>query len=259
MDLTEDLCSWFESDVAREILTALDARRLPKHIAVIMDGNGRWAKQRGKPRLFGHKAGVAAVREAIATCVRLGIDYLTIYSFSSENWTRPADEVSGLMQLFVEVLGREIPNLNEQHVRVRLIGDTQALPSKTRDAFADCVTRTAGNDGLTLVVALNYGARADLAAAARSLATDAASGTLDPGAIDTDMLAARLSTAGIPDPDLVIRTSGEQRLSNFLLYEVAYAEMLFAPTLWPDFGRDELLAAIRDYQNRDRRFGGLGS
>jgi len=227
-----------------------------------MDGNGRWAKRRGKPRLFGHKAGVASVREMIGTCVELEIPYLTVYSFSSENWSRPEEEVSGIMSLFVEVLGRETINLNKQNVRVRLIGDIAGLPERTREAFEECVQSTAANTGLTLVVALNYGARQDLTGAAAALVAEAVAQTEAgiedvPVEVTPEQLAAHLSTAGIPDPDLLIRTSGETRLSNFLLFEAAYAELYFTDTLWPDFDRDALLEALSDYKQRNRRYGGL--
>jgi undecaprenyl diphosphate synthase len=247
---------FFHSKRAAELLPEFDPSRAPRHVAVIMDGNGRWAEKRGLPRLAGHRAGAKAVREAIAAAIELGIGYLTIYSFSSENWARPRDEVSGLMTLFVEVLERELVNLERMKVRVRVIGDMSALPTATRDAFERCIARTAANPGLTLVVALNYGGRADITSAVRSLAADVRAGTLEPDSIDDDAVASRLSTAGIPDPDLVIRTSGEMRVSNFLLWEIAYAELWVTATLWPDFGRTDLLKAVVDFQKRRRRFGG---
>lgn len=247
---------FFSSRRATELLERFDAQRAPSHVAVIMDGNGRWAKKRGLPRLAGHKAGAGAVREAIAAAIELGIDYLTIYSFSSENWSRSAEEVGGLMRLFVEVLERELGNLERMHVRVRVIGDMSALPRETAVAFERCIERTSGNDGMTLVVALNYGARNDMLAAVRALAADAAAGTIDPSDIDETLFASRLSTAGLPDPDLLIRTSGEMRISNFLLWEIAYSELWVTPVLWPDFSRDDLLEAVVDYQGRERRFGG---
>ena len=255
----ERLEGYFSSPRARGFLTQLSVSEqdIPRHVAIIMDGNGRWAKRQGKPRLFGHKAGVAAVREAIGTCVELKIDYLTIYSFSSENWSRPRDEVSGIMSLFVEVLAKEVRELNEQNVRVRIIGDMEGVPLKTQRAFEDCCASTSANTGLTLVVALNYGGRADILQAVRQCVADGASGRLDPMMLDQDVFAARLSTGGIPDPDLLIRTSGEQRLSNFLLWETAYAELYFTDELWPDFTRESLLQALVDYQGRNRRYGGV--
>jgi len=238
------------------MLAEFDAARAPRHVAIIMDGNGRWAAKRGMPRLAGHRAGAKAVREAIAAAIELEIDYLTIYSFSSENWARPRDEVFGLMGLFVEVLERELVNLEELKVRVVVIGELAELPDQTADAFRRCVERTAGNEGLTLVVALNYGGRADIAAAARAIAVEVASGRLSPELVDESALSSRLSTAAVPDPDLVIRTSGEMRVSNFLLWEIAYSELWVTPTLWPDFNRTDLLRAVVDFQKRDRRFGG---
>lgn len=248
---------WFKSEHAREALSTLDTDALPRHIAIIMDGNGRWAKKQGKPRLFGHKAGVASVREMIASCVELEIPYLTIYSFSSENWSRPEDEVSGIMKLFVEVLSREVVNLNKQNVSVKIIGDIDDLPEVTKNAFAECVQSTAANTGLTLVVALNYGARQDIVRATQSIAADVAADALQVDSITPELISSRLSTAGIPDPDFMIRTSGETRLSNYLLFETAYTELYFTDILWPDFNRDALLDALLSYQGRERRFGGL--
>lgn len=239
------------------LLGDFDPSSVPAHVAVIMDGNGRWAQRRGLPRLAGHGAGAKAVRELIAAAIELDISYLTIYSFSSENWSRPADEVSGLMSLFVDVLERELDNLVRMNVRVRVIGGTAALPAATAAAFGRCVERTAGLSGMTLVVALNYGARSDIVGATKRIASMVASGDLAADAIDDEVVAANLSTAGLPDPDLVIRTSGELRLSNFLLWEIAYSELWVTPTLWPDFRRGDLLKAVVDYQKRGRRFGGL--
>lgn len=248
--------AFFQSDRGGELLASVDPGRIPDHVAIIMDGNGRWAAARGLPRLAGHKAGALAVREAIAAAIELGIGYLTIYSFSSENWRRPRDEVSGLMRLFVEVLERELVNLEERDVRVRVIGDLGDLPTTTASAFERCVERTADNTGMTLVVALNYGARNDILAATKALAEQVLEGGLRVQEIDEDLLASSLSTAGIPDPDLLVRTSGEMRISNFLLWEIAYSELWVTPVLWPDFSRDDLLQAVIDYQSRDRRFGG---
>lgn len=239
------------------LLAEFDPSRVPAHVAVIMDGNGRWAARRGLPRLAGHSAGAKAVREVIAAAIELGISHLTIYSFSSENWSRPKDEVSGLMSLFVEVLERELGNLQRMNVRVRVIGDSSGLPETTEAAFSRCVDSTASNTGMTLVVALNYGARNDLIAATRALAADVSAGRMDADDIDEDAVSSRLSTAGIPDPDLLIRTSGEMRISNFLLWEIAYSEFWVTQTLWPDFRRTDLLRAVVDFQKRDRRFGGV--
>lgn len=247
---------FFSGKRAQPLLAELDVQAIPRHIAIIMDGNGRWAAKRGLPRIAGHRAGAKAVREAIAASIELGVGYLTIYSFSSENWRRPQDEVSGLMTLFVEVLERELENLERMNVRVRVIGGSERVPKATAEAFARCVDRTSGNSGLTLVVALDYGGRQDLVNAARQIAREVADGTLDAGSVDEAALTARLSTAGIPDPDLVIRTSGEIRVSNFLLWEIAYSEFWVTGTLWPDFCRTDLLKAVVDYQRRERRFGG---
>lgn len=247
---------FFKSKRAQALLKEFDPARTPAHVAIIMDGNGRWAAKRGLPRIAGHTAGAKAVREAIAAAIELGVAYLTIYSFSSENWSRPADEVSGLMALFVEVLEREVNNLQRMNVRVRVIGAMEALPPETSAAFDRVVGATAANTGLTLVVGLNYGARGEITQAAQSIARDVALGRLDPEAIDEALLASRLYTVGIPDPDLLVRTSGEFRVSNFLLWQIAYSELWVTPVLWPDFGRSDLLRAVVEYQKRDRRFGG---
>ena len=247
---------FFKNKRARALLAEFDPSATPDHVAIIMDGNGRWAKKRGLPHVAGHSAGAKAVRECIAAATELGIGYLTIYTFSSENWTRSDDEVSGLMSLFVEVLERELNNLQRWRVRVLVIGQMDALPTTTHEAFDRVVAKTADNDGLTLVVALNYGGRVEIAEAARELAREAAAGTLDPETIDEDALAKHLYTAQIPDPDLLIRTSGEMRVSNFLLWQIAYSELWVTSTLWPDFDRTDLLRAVIDFEKRDRRFGG---
>ncbi len=240
----------------RELLDRLDTDAVPRHVAIIMDGNGRWAAKRGLPHVFGHRAGAKAVRESIIGCLELGIEYLTIYSFSSENWRRTADEVNGLMALFVEVLENELDNLMRQGVRVRVVGSAEGVPSATMEAFRRTEERTSQNSRLTLAVALNYGGRMEIAHATRLIAAEAAAGTLDVSAIDEDLIAAHLYTSGIPDPDLMIRTSGEMRISNFLLWQVAYSELWVTATLWPDFKRGDLLRAVIDYQQRARRFGG---
>lgn len=250
------LNEFFSGPRASELLSRYDSAAPPSHVAVIMDGNGRWAQGRGLPRIAGHKAGASAVRELIEAALALGIDYLTIYSFSSENWRRPEDEVRGLMDLFVEVLERELNNLQAMKVRLKVIGRMSDVPRKTREAFQRCTDATAGNTGLTFVVALNYGGRQELADAAASIAREVAEGRLDAASVDEDTVGAHLYTTGIPDPDLVVRTSGEMRVSNFLLWQIAYAELYVTDTLWPDFSRDDLLAALVDYQARERRFGG---
>ncbi len=229
----------------------------PGHIAVIMDGNGRWAARRGLPRLAGHQAGAKAVREVIAAAIELGIAYLTIYSFSAENWTRPRDEVAGLMSLFVEVLEQELRTLQDLGVRVVVIGRREGLPPRTAQAFERAERDTADNKRLTYVVALNYGGRQEIVDAVRAIAADAAAGRLDPASIDEDTVRSRLYAPDLPDPDLLIRTSGELRVSNFLLWQIAYSELWVTSTLWPDFDRHHLLKAVVDYQHRRRRFGGL--
>jgi len=248
--------AFFKTKRERELLGQFDARAVPSHIAIIMDGNGRWASRRGLPRIAGHRAGAKAIRETIAAAIELGVPYLTIYSFSSENWRRPTDEVHGLMSLFVEVLERELANLQKQRVRVRVIGREEGIPEQTMAAFRRTEQRTADNDVLTLSVALNYGGRVELVDAVRAIAADAASGELVIDDIDETSISARLYTAGLPDPDLVIRTSGEMRISNFLLWQIAYSELWVTSVLWPDFKRYDLLRAVVDYQKRTRRFGG---
>ena len=232
------------------------ARRVPRHVAIIMDGNGRWAKQRHLPRLAGHRAGVEAVRAAIRAAAELGIEALTLYAFSSENWSRPADEVLDLMGLLRHYLKRELDELDRNNARLRLIGDWRGLsPDIVADLEQAC-TRLAANDGLTVVIALNYGAQAELVRAARALAADAAAGRLAIDAIDVEAIEDRLDTADLPPLDLLIRTSGEMRLSNFLLWQAAYAELLFVETLWPDFGREDFVRAVTVFGQRERRYGG---
>jgi undecaprenyl diphosphate synthase len=230
---------------------------VPNHVAVIMDGNGRWAAARGMPRVFGHRKGVEAVRRAVKAAGDLGVRYLTIYSFSSENWSRPAAEVAELISLLKRFIRKDLAELHASNVRVRIIGERGPLDSELRGLMAEAEELTAGNDGLTLVVAFNYGGRQEIARAAAALAREAGIGRIDPAAITPDQIAARLDTADIPDPDLILRTSGEQRLSNFLLWQAAYAEFVFLPVLWPDFDRRWFEAAILEYAKRDRRYGGL--
>ena len=239
---------------------ALRTEGIPQHVAVIMDGNGRWAKKRALNRLKGHKAGIEAVRETIRCASDLGVRYLTIYSFSTENWKRPEDEVVGLMDLFAKTMLAEVDGLHEEHVRVKTIGDLSPLPADTRAAFDEAWEKTKGNDGMTLVVAINYGARQELLHAAEALANRAAEAAKagEPlPAISEELFADSLYTAGIPDPELLIRTSGEMRVSNFLLWQIAYSEFVVTDVLWPDFNRYELLRALLEYQGRDRRFGAV--
>ncbi|HEX9093907.1 MAG TPA: isoprenyl transferase [Coriobacteriia bacterium] len=252
----DDASTFFKHKRGRELLTRFDATRVPAHVAIIMDGNGRWASKRGLPHAAGHRAGAKATEEAIAAALELGIRYLTIYSFSTENWRRSADEVATLMGLFVEVLKANMGKLMKQGVRVRVIGRLSEMPPAIAAAYDDAMRETAGNERLDLIVALNYGARAEITDAARSLAEDVAAGRIAPGSIDETALAGRLYTTELPDPDLVVRTSGELRLSNFLLWQVAYSELYVTGVLWPDFDRYDLLKAVVDYQHRERRFGG---
>jgi undecaprenyl diphosphate synthase len=227
----------------------------PLHVAVIMDGNGRWAKSRGLPRTAGHKKGVDAVRRALEAAQDLGIRYLTLFSFSSENWGRPQDEVSDLMQLLRFYLRAEIATLHRNGVRLRVIGDRSRLAPDIISMIEHAEGLTAGNTRLDLMIALSYGARQEITQAARHLAEEAVAGRLDPADIDEARFAAALFTAGIPDPDLLIRTSGEKRISNFLLWQCAYAELIFLDTLWPDFSKRDLEDALQEYRRRDRRYG----
>lgn len=238
---------------------ALDEARVPEHIAVIMDGNGRWAKKRALNRLRGHKAGIEAVRETIRCASDAGVRYLTVYAFSTENWKRPDDEVVGLMNLFAKTMLAEVDGLDEENVRVRTIGDLSLLPEDTRAAFGRAWDQTRGNTGMTLNVAVNYGSREEIMRAVRAVADAAVAAAGRGEALDvtSELFERGLYTAGIPDPDLVIRTSGEHRISNFLLWQVAYAEFYVTDVLWPDFDRYELLRALLDFQHRDRRFGGV--
>jgi undecaprenyl diphosphate synthase len=247
---------FFTSERGRGLLARVDSERVPTHVAIIMDGNGRWAAARGLPRAAGHRAGAVAIEEAIASAIECGVQYLTLYSFSTENWSRSRDEVRTLMRLFVEVLRSKMPDLMDWGVRVRVIGRLDEMPPRTRNAFRDAMVKTEANENLDLVIALNYGGRAEIAYAAAAIARDVRDGKLDADDVTEDAVAARLYTAGIPDPDLLIRTSGEKRVSNFLLWQIAYSEILITDTLWPDFGRDDLLEAIVDFQGRERRFGG---
>jgi len=228
---------------------------LPAHIAIIMDGNGRWARGRALPRPFGHKAGMRSVREVVEGALAAGVETLTLFAFSQENWQRPADEIGALMELLEEYIAREMAELMAQGVTVRFLGDLDRLPPAQRSAVERLMAHTEGGDRLALNICISYGARAELTRAARLLAEAARQGTLDPAAIDEDAVARRLYTAAFPDPDLLIRTSGEFRLSNFLLWQLAYAEMYVTPVLWPDFRREHLWEAILEYQRRDRRFG----
>lgn len=228
---------------------------LPRHVAIVMDGNGRWATLRRRPRTFGHRAGVKAVRKTIEHCVRRGIAALTLFAFSSENWARPASEVGALMDLFLRALDREIDDLAKNGVVIRFIGETTAFMPELQTRMRLAESRTAGNDGLRLSIAVNYGGRWDIVEAARALARDVGARRLAPDAIDAAALEARLSLADLPDPDLFVRTGGERRISNFLLWQLAYCELHFTDTLWPDFDADALDVAFADFGTRQRRFG----
>lgn len=230
--------------------------RAPRHVAIIMDGNGRWAAKRGLPRAAGHKAGAEAVRRILKSAVKQGVQVLTLYAFSSENWRRSDDEISDLKGLMAYYLERELDELARNGVQIRLIGNHEAFGPQLVERLERAVERTAQNDRLILVVALNYGARGEIAAAARRLAEKSAAGELDPTTIGEQSLGSELSTQGLPDLDLMIRTSGEKRLSNFLLWQAAYAELIFVDTLWPDFGDEEFAAALTEFTGRQRRFGG---
>ena len=228
----------------------------PRHVAIIMDGNGRWAKKRHLPRLAGHRKGVEAVRRVVETAPTLGIEVLTLYAFSSENWRRPADEITDLMGLLRHYLRTEIAELHANGIRLRFIGDTAGLNADLVMLLGEAAMLTRDNVKMTLVLALNYGSHDELVRAARALANEAKAGILDPAAINAAMIEARLDTAGLPAPDLIIRTSGEQRLSNFLMWQAAYAELVFTDQLWPDFDGTSLTAAVATFAQRDRRYGG---
>jgi len=229
--------------------------RIPEHIAVIMDGNGRWAKKRSLPRVAGHHEGVNSVRDIVETCGQIGVKYLTLYTFSTENWNRPKDEVSILMRLLVSSLRDERDRLHNNNVRVQTIGDFSSLPHDAQDEFLDAIELTKNNTGLTLVLALSYSGRWDITSGMKRIAEQVKAGTLDPESITEEIISKNLATKNIPDPDLLIRTSGELRISNFLLWQLAYSEMYVTEVLWPDFRRNELYTAVESFQSRERRFG----
>lgn len=239
------------------LLARLDRTRLPRHVAIIMDGNGRWAARRGMPRSFGHRAGVESLREVVRVASELGIGFLTVYAFSTENWKRPQEEVNILMDLLVEYLHKELEELHSNNVNIRAIGKVEDLPLSARDAVAMASEKTRNNTGLILNVALNYGGRTELVEAIKSIGLDVARGIIDPEKIDQNTIAGRLYTAGQPDPDLLIRPSGDYRVSNFLLWQLAYTEFWLTEAMWPEFRRIHFLQALVDFQNRKRRFGGL--
>jgi undecaprenyl diphosphate synthase len=240
------------------LLQLIDHNRLPRHIAIIMDGNGRWAREQGQDRLYGHFHGVESVRNILEGCAELGIEYLTLYAFSTENWDRPKTEVDGLMELLVETIRREVITLNKNNIKLHVIGDMQMLPEAARHELEEALAETAHNTKFNLIMALSYSSRWELVQAVKDIATDVKSGVLDPANINQDILQSYLSTSAFPDPELMIRTSGEYRISNFLLYQLAYAELYFTNTRWPDFRKANLYEAIIDFQQRERRFGKTG-
>lgn len=254
---TDKLVQYF-SDAPEDIsLSDINLETIPSHVSIIMDGNGRWATARGLDRTEGHKAGVLSLREAVTTSVRLGLDVLSVYAFSTENWKRPQREVDLLMRLFAETLLKELPLFHQENVKLRFFGDLEALPEKTRKTFQRGLDETAQNTGMTFALAVNYGSRAELTRAAVLLANQIAEGSVSADSVTPADLEKNLYTAGLPDPDLLIRTSGELRLSNYLLWQLAYSELYVTQTYWPDFSKWDFLRAIKDYQSRERRFGGV--
>jgi undecaprenyl diphosphate synthase len=236
----------------------VNLQRLPRHIAIIMDGNGRWAQEKGQDRLYGHFHGVESVRDIVEGCAELGVGYLTLYAFSTENWDRPAYEVTGLMELLVDTIRNEVVTLNKNNIKLHVIGDMMMLPEYAREELKEALDITANNTGLNLVMALSYSSRWELLNAVKNIAIDVKAGTIDPANINQDTLQKYLTTSEFPDPELMIRTSGEYRISNFLLYQLAYAELYFTNVRWPDFRKQNLYEAILDYQARERRFGKTG-
>ena len=233
----------------------LDKNNIPKHVAIIMDGNGRWAKQKGEMRIFGHTNGVESVRESLTAAAEIGVKYLTLYAFSTENWNRPKEEVAALMDLLVKAIYDEVEELNEKGVRLETIGNTSILPVSCREALNEAKERTKNNDKITLILALSYSSRWEIAQAVKTMAEESISGKLDVETINEDLISSYLSTSNFPDPELLIRTSGENRVSNFLMWQLAYTELYFTETLWPDFKKEHFFKAIKDYQDRERRFG----
>ncbi len=233
--------------------------RVPRHVAVIMDGNGRWAQQQQQQRLFGHQHAITAVRETVEAAVDLKVQYLTLYTFSTENWNRPQDEVFGLMDLIIKAVKEETPLLMKHNVRMIPIGDINRLPQSSRENLQYCIDTTAGNSGLTLIMALSYSSRWEIGEALKQIVADAHAGSLTAAAVDEETLRNYLATKQFPDPDLLIRTGGELRISNFLLWQMAYTELYFTPLLWPDFRKEHFFEAVHDYQHRQRRFGKTGA
>lgn len=238
-----------------DLKSQIDLKRLPRHVAIIMDGNGRWAKQRGKPRTFGHRSGVTSVRETAEAAAELGVEYLTLYAFSTENWNRPKFETDALMTLLLQTINKETKTLNKNNIRLQAIGDLDSLPEKTHKQLQKAIENTSANTRMTLVLALSYSARWEIVNAVRNIGRKIENGSLEAEKIDQATFTGHLVTANMPDPELLIRTSGEFRISNFLLWQIAYAELYFTDKLWPDFRKDDLYHALIDYQARERRFG----
>lgn len=239
----------------QELIDKIDKSRLPRHVAIIMDGNGRWAKEKGQDRLYGHFHGVESVRNIVEGSVELGLEYLTLYAFSTENWDRPEPEVTGLMELLVDNMRKETPVLKKNNIKLHVIGDIQMLPEHARNELLEVLSETAENTGMNLIMALSYSSRWELVNAVKNIAADVEAGKISAASISQDTLQAYLTTSAFPDPELMIRTSGEYRISNFLLYQLAYAELYFTNVRWPDFRKDNLYEAIIDFQGRERRFG----
>ena len=241
-----------------DLKSQINIDKLPKHVAIIMDGNGRWAKERGKPRVFGHHSGVTAVRDVTEAAAELGVEYMTLYAFSTENWNRPALEVTALMMLLVDTIHKEVATLNKNNIRLQAIGDLSKLPDRTRKVLLEGIADTQNNTRMTLVLALNYSAKWEILNAVQNISQQVANEEIRPEQVDENVFESHLSTHGMPDPELMIRTSGEHRISNFLLWQLAYAEFYFTETFWPDFRKDDFYKAIIDFQNRERRFGKTG-
>ncbi len=238
-----------------QLMQQIDRERLPRHVAIIMDGNGRWAKERGKQRLFGHQSAIQSVREVSEASAEIGVEYLTLYAFSTENWNRPLAEVTGLMSLLATTIRNEVSTMNKNSIKLNAIGDLKSLPKSNYDQLMQALDDTSHNTRMTLTLALSYSGRWDLTQASRRMAQDVADGKLNPSEVTDSTISSYLSTAGMPDPELLIRTSGEERISNFLLWQLAYSELYFTPKYWPDFRKADLYEAILNYQHRERRFG----
>lgn len=238
-----------------DLKESINKNNIPKHVAIIMDGNGRWAKQHGEDRIFGHHEGVNSVREIVEACGEIGVKYLSLYAFSTENWNRPKEEVDGLMELLVATISMETPNLHKKGVRLQVIGDVTSLPLSCQKELQESIDMTAGNSTVTLVLALSYSSKWEITNALKQIATEIEKGTLKASDINDELIQKHLNTSNYPDPELMIRTSGEHRISNFMLWQLAYAEFYFTDVLWPDFRKDAFFQAIISYQNRERRFG----